>query len=173
MLVIRNFSDSESNNTGLVLGAGGTGAALYFGNKKLKGSAKKDYKKYLENIAKNKGKLESAAREKWRTEAAKNDIEQVLNDKLRKKGFFGRTLDKILGRKSEYDLHNKRIDLQRQINDVTHSKAREEIELASQKAKEMAKKRVKGMKALKLGGIGLAGLGATLAAHKALNRNDD
>ena len=51
-------------------------------------------------------------------------------------------------------------------------KAENEIELASQKAKEMAKKRVKGMKALKLGGIGLAGLGATIAAHKALNRND-
>lgn len=173
MLIIRNFSDNESDKTGLVLGAGGTGAALYFGNKKLKGSAKKDYKKYLENIEKNKGKLESAAREKWRTEAAKNDIEQVLNDKVRKKGFFGRIWDKVRGRESEYDLHNKRIGLQRELNDVTRMKAENEIELASQKAKELAKKRVKGMKALKLGGIGLAGLGATLAAHKALNRNND
>lgn len=171
MLIIRNFSDNESSNkAGLALGASGTGAALYFGNKKFKESAKKEYKNFLKNIAENKNKLEHAAREKWRTEAAKNDIEQLLNDNLRKKGFFGRMWDKVRGRKSEYDLHNERINLQRKINNETRKQAENEIQLVGQKAKELAKRRVKRMKALKLGGIGLAGLGATLAAHKFLNK---
>jgi len=172
MLGIRNFSDDESSNkTGLVLGAGGTGAAMYIGNKKFKESAKKEYKKHLQHIAEKEKASINTAREKWRAETAKNDMEQLLNDRLRKKGFIGRMWDKIRGRESEYDLHNKRINKQRELNNLEFKEAIKRSKESSRNAARLAKKSVKSMKALKLGSIGMAGLSATMAAHMALNKN--